>query len=737
MQDLSKNKVNIVCRGSRKKKVSSFKAAVETNRLFSFPDSFHKYREMLKNAFRLGVQDAQQSMTNLPAGFKNQLQNAGFWEKPFSFDIDESLITTNVPQYNKIDIPISLRKQDNKSSSQSCDPLPSESENIDSLLESGHENDIGMYINRSGKPMHLKTALKICIAGRDNVPKDRGMRHMVGFTTNHVPIPEHHTVLPLHYAAVKSKQRGVCDIMQIMCIEEGGERRRSASVLSKSLFRGLLLEPMNENTLWPTMRLSPWKSVKDIICAISLETDPLSASLIVSCQSIQHLKEAGFTIMQEEDVFSENEVPSDVTNLNADEYIIERILEKRLNRFEEEEYLIKFKDHPHCQNEWIHSSNIIGCVPFTSTSRSGRKRFHTTKSDDVQPPVKQIKFQPCFRKRKCIPLPSFSENESNSDVNLPAFDFESSQKSKQVKVAKCFILGNGVGQRISDSKEAAPSMTGLKNYGHSCWLNSTIQAIRSVYPFIKNTRDNSDILLSSLWEICRIMNDTKKSIVEPKNLLTIAATELELDQSKQHDASEFLLHILSRVQPNCINVDWETHMTDCGHEFHEKENNSCLMLPLSTTTSDNAPLLHSSTEECLNAYVQIEERLDNVCCPQATCKQTSDCMRKPTITKCENLLVLILKRFAGTKKLRHKIHLAPILFVKNKTYRLKTVQCHKGQSPVTGHYLTYVIHENVIVEYDDCKHRQFSSADILASDSVTMNAYVIYYVCETDNNQLE
>ena len=731
MQTLSKDRVNIIQRGSRKKKVSSFKAAIEASKLFSFPSSYDEYREMLKTAFQLGVQDAQQTMKSLPSGFHDQLKKAGFWEKPFSFNTNEDLIVKTVPTYDKIDIPISLQKQDNKSSSQSCNPLPSEVESNLMTSEIDSQESSKMHINRTGKPIHLKTALKLCIAGRDNVPKERGMRHIVGNMSNHIPIPEHHSVLPLHYVAVKNKQKGICDIMQVMCIEEGGERRRSASVLSKSVFRGLILEPLSENILSPSMRLSPWQSVKDIICDIRLEKDPLSSSLILSAQSVNNVSEAGFSIIQGDDaVFSENEALSDDTKLNADEYVIERIIDKRLNRFEEEEYLVKFKGHPHCQNEWVHSSNIIGCVPFTTTSRAGRKRFHVTKSDDMQPLIKHMKVQQ--KKRKAIPLPSFSESDNDSGDNLPIFDLKSSQKSTQVKVVKCISMGHDQGKDITNNKDDIPSMTCLRNYGQSCWLNSTLQAIRSVYHYISNAGKSSDLLLHSLWKMCEIMEDTEKTIVEPKELLTVTCSELNLDKSQQQDASEFLLHILSRIQPNCININWETHMTKCGHYFYQSEMNSCLILPLYTTTCGGAPLLHSSTEECLNAYVQIEERLYNVCCSEETCKQNSAGIRKPTITQCGTLLVLLLKRFSARNKIRHKIHLSPILFIKNKAYRLKTVQCHKGHSPVTGHYLTYVIHENVIVEFDDTKRKQFFSPAILDSDNLTMNAYVIYYVCESE-----
>ena len=637
MQALSKDNVNIVQRGSRKKKISSFKAAADTSKLFSFPSSYEEYRQVLKDAFKLGVQDAQQSMKSLPTGFQSQLEKAGLWEKPFSFDMDDDVIVKSVPHYDKNDIPISLQKHNNKSSSQVCNLLPSEIKSNCSTSDTDCQENNGMYINRSGEPIHLKTALKICIAGRDNISKERGMRHMVGCMTNHVPIPASHSVLPLRYVAVKSNQRGICNIMQVMCIEEGDERRRSASVLSKAFFRGLLLEPLSENTLSPTMRLSPWKSVKDIICGISMEQDPLSSNFIISAQSVDHVNDAGFAILQDEDVFSENEVFSNGIELNEDEFIIECILDRRLNKFEEEEYLVKFKDHPSCQNEWVHSSNIIGCIPFTTTSNTGRKRFHTTKTDAMQPPIKHMKFQQTSKKRKAIPLPSFSESDSDCSEDLPVFDLQSSQESQESaegKLVKCNFLGCDADDNICDGKYDAPNIPGLKNYGHTCWLNSTVQAMRSLYPFICNTSNNSDVLLRSLWEICEIMNKTKKTIIEPKELLKLTCTELKFDQSRQQDASEVLLHILGRVQPNGIEIDWETRMTDCGHDFHQSEMNSCMMLPLYTTTCGDTPLLHSSTEECLNAYIQIEERLNNVCCPEATCKRNSAGIRK---TDCNSM----------------------------------------------------------------------------------------------------
>ena len=73
--------------------------------------------------------------------------------------------------------------------------------------------------------------------------------------------------------------------------------------------------------------------------------------------------------------------------LNDGEWKVEHIVKSRFKPDGEEEYLVKFEGYPESENQWIPAYDLVGQIPFTTTSAQGRTRYHKTKSSPVLRPT--------------------------------------------------------------------------------------------------------------------------------------------------------------------------------------------------------------------------------------------------------------------------------------------------------------------------------------------------------------
>ena len=401
LQHLAQQNVNMPSTTNRKKKISTFKKWEGNAPTYSFPQSYQEFQEQMKTSFREGVYAGQERMSNLPKSFQVQLTKEGVWNVPFTYGHKEEWLASKPPTYDKINCTLSLA--DKQHNAESVPAHPTETEWIHEVpihqnhdqpstdLSDGHTVDTNSgnacsdtssdqvdtkdwYIDRAGKRIHLRTALKICIGGRDVIAKDRRMRHMANHLTNHVPVPKEDDILPLKFVAVKGPKH-CCTIVQVLHIQDGGKRVRSTNLLSKAIFNGLAFAADDRN-LKLTSKMVGWTSVKQIICNVDFHN--VGEHCLLTDESTKELSEAGYLLHPCNFTASEPEVVSDL-ECSGDAFRVECIRERRLNKLQEWEYLVKFKDYPEKYNEWVSEENITGGIPFTSTSQSGRVRFHATR----------------------------------------------------------------------------------------------------------------------------------------------------------------------------------------------------------------------------------------------------------------------------------------------------------------------------------------------------------------------
>jgi hypothetical protein len=204
---------------------------------------------------------------------------------------------------------------------------------------------------------------------------------MAGHLVNHVPIPKENNILQLEYVAVKSA--GCCVIVQVL---EAGKRLCSTNDMSKAIFDGIIFKA-GENILNGTLKMLGWQPVRKVICQVFLNKVDNNTWELTTESALQ-LAQAGYSLQPIAcETLNNEEQP--MSSLGEGEYEVECIQQTRLNKHHEEGYLVKFKGYPESDNQWIPACDVIGQIPYTSTSRTGHTRYHKTKSAvDLYEPTK-------------------------------------------------------------------------------------------------------------------------------------------------------------------------------------------------------------------------------------------------------------------------------------------------------------------------------------------------------------
>ncbi|ORY88036.1 hypothetical protein BCR35DRAFT_30267 [Leucosporidium creatinivorum] len=249
-------------------------------------------------------------------------------------------------------------------------------------------------------------------------------------------------------------------------------------------------------------------------------------------------------------------------------------------------------------------------------------------------------------------------------------------------------------------------LTGLKNLGNTCYMNSTIQCLSATIPFARYFKDRSykrDIntvnplgtrgaLADAVAELIRAIWAQQYTFLSPvtfrENICRVAP---QFRGSDQHDAQEFLGFLLDGLhedlnyvvkKPKPIEMtpdrehDLETLppqiMSDREWEIYRMRNDSfvvqcfqgqfrnqlkCLtcgktsttyntFMPLSIPIPSGRGLTRASLEDCIKAFVREEilDKDDAWFCPR--CKTNRKASKRLTLSRLPPILVIHLKRFS-------------------------------------------------------------------------------------------
>ena len=116
-----------------------------------------------------------------------------------------------LPKYDKMDVKISIKTTTSGPKEIDVKEVP-DTKSTDEVIGVASDGDDGdsetdsygqgdslprMYIKQGEKTKHIQKALKMIIGGKDVISKERGLRHMAGQLTNHIPVPKDDDILAL------------------------------------------------------------------------------------------------------------------------------------------------------------------------------------------------------------------------------------------------------------------------------------------------------------------------------------------------------------------------------------------------------------------------------------------------------------------------------------------------------------------------------------------------------------
>ncbi|RNA25626.1 ubiquitin carboxyl-terminal hydrolase 8 isoform X2 [Brachionus plicatilis] len=391
--------------------------------------------------------------------------------------------------------------------------------------------------------------------------------------------------------------------------------------------------------------------------------------------------------------------------------------------------------------------------------------------------------------KRTFSSPNITDLE-NSAEDKPS-GFKTLAKPLVDRANKPSMQENMMVSRIEDLEpvyaKIRPGLTGIRNLGNTCFMNSIIQCLSNTEPFVKyflsgqfrkdlnrknklgfkgEIADEFAVIMNALWTgRFRVISTHRfKFLIEEFNQL--------FKSNEQQDAQEFLLFLLDglhedlnrvRIRPkistqddeNCESPDkaWKDHLSmnnsiivdlfqgqfrstvtcsTCGKKSVKFDAFMYLTLPIFTSKCN----LH----ECLDLFLRSENMSGESKWKCPNCKQYRDATKKIDIWKLPPLLIIHLKRFKYEGVWRDKITsnvdypienldlnrflTGPTVSGVSNNYRLYGITNHIGTMD-GGHYISMCRHLEMDrwVKYDDSDVKELSSTSALKSPA----SYILFY----------
>jgi len=294
--------------------------------------------------------------------------------------------------------------------------------------------------------------------------------------------------------------------------------------------------------------------------------------------------------------------------------------------------------------------------------------------------------------------------------------------------------------------ETQGGLSGLINFGATCYLNSLIQAFVNnnyiINHIIKNKYTINDtyekhILIKELEDLIRDMW-SENCVIAPKKFVINMQHIEQANLNEQNDPDEFYEKIITRIyEETCVvintnNKHWDNHFKN-KHSFvnlnfyglYESEIvcNSCNNSSISYTPfiTLKLELVTSNMIKCLKSHLSWENNITYTC---EKCKKDM-AKKRLTLLKIPSVLVFTIKRYNNFNEKNNSNIDFPLLFeIDNNELELYTIINHFGSNVFCGHYTSYVKHitDNKWYHIDDNTIEEININNIDTSD-----AYMLFY----------